>query len=133
MVDFEDEIIGAVASALRAQFPGITVFDETNLSPETFPCVCIEEIDNYTYKRTIDTGSNENHARLAYEVNVFSNRTRDKHGECRRIFAAVSDAFTGLGFTRNSMNPMNINQSTARRLVGRFTAVISKTGRISRR
>ena len=133
MIDFEDDIIGAVAEAVRAQFPGIVVFDETNLSPAVFPCVCIEEIDNYTYKRTIDSGSNENHARLAYEVNVFSNRSQDKRGECRSIFAAVSDAFTGLGFTRNSMNPKNINESTACRLVGRFTAVAAANGDIYRR
>lgn len=134
MIDYEDDILAAVRQGLENAFPqGIPLYDQTILTPSEFPCVCVEEIDNYIYQRSIDSGSKENHAVLAYEVNVFSNRTYDKRGQCKSIFAAVSDVLTGLGFTRLSMNPVNINDSTAYRLVGRFTAVISKNGKIARR
>lgn len=134
MIDFEQDIIAAVRDGLSAaDMEDVVVFDQTILSPSEFPCVCIEEIDNYTYRRTIDTGGNEHHVGVAYEVNVYSDKTRDKRGECKRIFAVVSDVLTGMGFTRNSMNPASLNESTAYRLVGRFTAVLSETGIISRR
>ena len=134
MIDYEQDIITAVREGLEAaSMSEVVLFDQTILSPSEFPCVCIEEIDNYTYRKTIDSGSNENHARVTYEVNVYSNRTYDKRGECKSIFAVVSDVLTGLGFTRNSRNPAELNKSTAYRLVGRFMAVISKDGDISRR
>lgn len=134
MIDYEQDIITAVRNGLDdASMSDVIVFNQTILSPSEFPCVCIEEIDNYTYRNTIDSGSNENHARVAYEVNVYSNKTYDKRGECKSIFAVVSDVLTGLGFTRNSMHPTDFNESTAYRLVGRFMAVISKNGEISRR
>ena len=133
MIDNENAIFTAIRAGLTAASLDVELFDQTILSPSVFPCVCVENIDNYTYRKTIDSGSNENHVRVVYEVNVYSDRTYDKRGECKSIFAVVSDVLTGLGFTRNSMNPVNLNESTAYRLVGRFSAVISNTGEIYRR
>ena len=133
MIDYENNIFDAIRAGLSAASMDVKLCNQLTLSPSVFPCVCVENIDNYTYRNTIDSGSNENHVRVVYEVNVYSNRTFDKRGECKSIFAVVSDALTRLGFTRNSMNPINLNESTAYRLVGRFSAVISKTGEITRR
>lgn len=134
MIDYEQDIITAVREGLAAaSMSEVVLFDQTILTPSEFPCVCIEEIDNYTYRKTIDSGGNEHHVRVAYEVNVYSNRTYDKRGECKSIFAAVSDVLTGLGFSRNSRHPAELNKSTAYRLVGRFMAVIDEDGNIARR
>lgn len=133
MIDNEDDIFAAIRSGLSAVSLDVEVFDQLILSPSVFPCVCVENIDNYTYYRTIDSGSNENHVRVAYEVNVYSNKSRDKRAECKRIFSVVSDVLTGLGFTRSSMQPIPLNESTAYRLVGRFLAVVDKSGQIARR
>lgn len=134
MIDYEQDIITAVREGLEAaSMSEVVLLDQTILSPSEFPCVCIEEIDNYTYRNTIDTGSNENHVRVAYEVNVYSNRTYDKRGECKSIFSVVSDVLTGLGFSRNSRHPAELNETTAYRLVGRFMAVIDQKGNIARR
>lgn len=133
MIDNEDAIFTAIRAGLTAASMDVELFDQTILSPSVFPCVCVENIDNYTYRKTIDSGSNENHVRVVYEVNVFSDRTTDKRGECKSIFTVVSDVLTGLGFTRNSMNPIYLNESTAYRLVGRFTAVVDRSGQIARR
>lgn len=131
MIDFENEILTAIKDGMaEAEFEDVALFDEMLLAPSVFPCVCIEEIDNYTYVKTIDSASDENHAFVAYEVNVYSNRTYDKKWECKDIFAVVSNVLTGLGFTRLSMTPIYLNDTTVYRLVGRFRAVISKTGEI---
>lgn len=134
MIDYEDVIMTAIQTGLNeASLSDVTLFDQTILSPTVFPCVCVENIDNYIYRKTIDSGCNENHAQVSYEVNVYSNKNIDKRADCKRIFAVISNVLTGLGFTRNSMNPVNTNDSTVYRLVGRFSAVVSKDGYISRR
>lgn len=134
MIDYESDIMIAIQSGLEAAgMEYVKLFDQLMLSPAEFPCVSVENIDNYVYDRTIDSGSNENHVRVAYEVNAWSNSTEDKRAEAKSIFAVVSDVLVGLGFNRSSMNPIYMNETTAYRLVGRFTAVISKDGTISRR
>ena len=134
MIDYESEILSLVQDGLDAAgLSEVELFDRLILAPEVFPSVCVENIDNYTYRRTIDSGSNENHVIAAYEVNVYSNKTRGNREQCKEIFAAVSDVFTGMGFTRDSMNPIQMKEASVYRLVGRFTGVISKTGETYRR
>ena len=133
MIDNESIIGQAVLTALRTEYPDITVYDETLLAPSVFPCVCIEQIDNYVNTRTVDSGSNENHVVVTYEVNVYSNKRKNKKSECKAIFSIVSDTLVNLGFMRNSMLPMSIDNSTKFRIVGRFSANISANGEITRR
>lgn len=133
MIDYDDDIITAVESALEDEYPNVPLYDESIPGDADFPCVVMEEIDNYVYQQTIDSGSNENHIVSAYEISVYSNRTRGKKAECKRIFATVSDTLTGLGFTRLSANPIQMIDATVYRLIGRFTAVVAKNGDIYRR
>lgn len=133
MIDFDNDITGAVETALEAAYPIAFLYDEPLPVDASFPCVVMEEIDNYIDQRTIDSGSNENHVVAAYEISVYSNRTRNKKQECKDIFAVVSDTLTGLGFTRLSANPTSMIDATVYRLIGRFTAVVSKEGEIYRR
>ena len=131
MIDYESDIMIAIQSGLEAAgMEYVKLFDQLMLSPAEFPCVSVENIDNYVYDRTIDSGSNENHVRVAYEVNAWSNSTEDKRAEAKSIFAVVSDVLTHKGFMRLSANPINFNSATAYRLTGRFRAVISKEGQI---
>ena len=133
MIDYDDDIMTAVETALEDDYPNVPVYDEPLPVDADFPCVVMEEIDNYVYQRTIDSATNENHAVSSYEVSVYSNRTRGKKQECKRIFAVISDTLTGLGFTRLSANPIQMIDATVYRLIGRFTAVVSKNGEIYRR
>ena len=66
MIDVENEIFTKVATELRTQFPKVNVYGEDVRSPSSFPCVSIVEADNYTVKRTQDSGRNENHANLGF-------------------------------------------------------------------
>lgn len=133
MIDCEPEIFTMIATTLREKFPGITVYGETVLSPSEFPCACIEEADNYSYIPTRDTGSNENHAVIVHEVNVFSNKAVGKKTECKKIFETITDIYIGLGFTRSTRKPINLGDAAKYRLFGRFTAVISEDNVIYRR
>ena len=122
-----------VKTALTKQFPNITVESVTTYSPSKFPFVCIEEADNYSYLTTRDTSSNENHATVVYEVNAYSNKTSKKKSECKAIIAAVDEVMNGLGFTRNTKTPINLDEATKYRIFARYTAIVSKTNTIYRR
>ncbi len=133
MIDVENEIIDKITIELHSQFPGIGVFSEDVRSPSSFPCVSIVEADNYTLRKTQDSGSNENHAVLMYEVNVYSNKTEGKKSDCKAIFSVIDDVFLNLGFTRLAKHPVTMDEATIYRMVGRYNAIVSKNQTIYRR
>ena len=133
MIDIENAVFTEVATALRANFPGITVESVTTYSPSKFPCVCIEETDNYSLLSTRDTASNENHATVVYEVNVYSNKAKGKKTEAKAILAAVDSVLNGLGFTRTTKSPINLDDATKYRVFARYRAVVSTNKTIYRR
>lgn len=133
MIDIENEVFTTIATELRSQFTGINVYGEDVRSPSSFPCVSIVEADNYTFRRTQDSGSNENHANVMYEVNVYSNKTSGKKTECKEIFAVIDEIMLGLGFTRSNKNPVTMDEATIYRIVGRYVAIVSTDQTIYRR
>lgn len=133
MIDIENEVFTKIASELRSQFTGINVYGEDVRSPSQFPCVSIVEADNYTVKSTQDSGSNEKHANLMYEVNVYSNKTSGKKTECKEILSVIDDILLGLGFTRTMKNPVSMDDATIYRMVTRYTAIVSTNQTIYRR
>lgn len=133
MIDIENEVFTKIASELRSQFTGINVYGDDVRSPSQFPCVSIVEADNYTVKSTQDSGSNENHANLMYEVNVYSNKTSGKKTECKEILSVIDDILLGLGFTRTMKNPVSMDDATIYRMVTRYMAIVSTNQTIYRR
>ncbi len=133
MIDIENAVFTEVATALREKFLEITVESVTTYSPSKFPLVCIEETDNYSYLSSQDTASNENHATVVYEVNAYSNKANSKKSECKAIIAAVDEVMNGLGFTRLTKNPINMDDATKYRIFTRYMAVVSANKTIYRR
>lgn len=133
MIDIENEVFTAVATALRAEYQGITVESITTYSPSKFPCVYIEETDNYALTTTRDTSSNENHAVVVYEVNVYSNKANGKKGEGKAILATVDGVMNDLGFTRVARTPIDMDDATKYRVFARYSATVSTNKTIYRR
>lgn len=134
MIDIENKLFTDIATKLRLKYgENFTVYGETVLAPSVFPCACIEEADNYCFTPTQDSGSNENHAELIYEVNIYSSKTNGKKTECKEILAVINEYFTGKGFTRTNKQPISLDDATKYRLFARYTAVVSKDDKIYRR
>lgn len=133
MVDVENELFTTVATALRAAYTGISVESITTYSPSKFPCVCIEETDNYSLTITGDTASNDNHAVVVYEVNVYSNKAGGRKSEAKAILNTVDGIMNDLGFTRLARTPINMDDATKYRLFARYRAAISNDKTIYRR
>lgn len=126
MIDNENEVVQAVKTALLTDYPNMPVYSITTLAPETFPCVCVEMMDNYTYKPARTTSAVENMAQVMYEVNVYSNKTTGKKAEAKAIFDIIDTTLTGLFYTREYTRPVNMDNGTAYRLIGRYKGIISK-------
>ena len=134
MIDIENEIFTRIVTELRSRFPDINVYGEDVRTPSSFPCVSIVEADNYALTNTRDSGSNENHAVLMYEINVYSNRTSGKKSECKAIIALIDTEMTAMGFVRSTLTPIqNEYDSTIYRMVGRYRAAVSHDYKIYRR
>ena len=134
MIDTENQVFNRVATRVRGQFPDIFMVGEYVSSPPSFPAVSLMEMDNSILESTVDSGSNENHASVMYEVNVFSNKTTGKKTECKAILALIDTEMTDMGFVRSTLTPVpNEYDSTIYRMVGRYRAAVSSDHKIYRR
>lgn len=134
MIDIENEIFNSVATEVRNKYPGIYMVGEYVKTPPSFPCVSLVEMDNQSYQRTEDSGSTENHVSVMCEVNIYSNKTVGKKTECKAIAALIDERMLALGFARTMLQPIpNLDDATIYRMVGRYSAVISKDKVLYRR
>lgn len=134
MIDIESTVFNRVATKVHEVFPDIFMTGEYVNSPASFPAASLVEMDNSTRIETIDSGSNENHANVMYEVNVYSNKAVGKKSECREILALIDEEMLAMGFSRVTLTPVpNEYDSTIYRMVGRYRATVSSTHEIYRR
>lgn len=134
MIDIENAVFNAVAMKVREVYPDVFMAGEYVKSPPSFPAVSLVEMDNSTRIETIDSGSNENHVNVMYEVNVYSNKTSGKKTECREILALIDEEMLAMGFSRSTLTPVpNEYDSTIYRMVARYRAVVSSDLKIFRR
>ena len=134
MIDIENQVFDRVAKRVREQFPNIFMVGEYVKSPSSFPAASLMEMDNAIRTSTVDSGSNENHADVMYEVNVYSNKTTGKKAESKAIMALIDEEMTAIGFVRSTLTPVpNEYDSTIYRMVGRYRASVSADHKIFRR
>lgn len=134
MIDIESIIFKRLSTVLRANYSEISVYGEYVKTPAVFPCVTIEEKDNYVLERTQSSGGIENHAGLMYEINVYSNKKTGKKSQCKDIFSLIDREMQDMGFTRTMLHPIpDIDDATIYRMVGRYKAVVSTNKTIYRR
>ena len=134
MIDIENAVFNRVATRVREVFPDIFIAGEYVKSPPSFPAASLVEMDNGTRAETIDSGSNENHANVMYEVNIYSNKTAGKKSECKAIISLIDEEMLAMGFSRSTLTPVpNEYDSTIYRMVGRYRATVSSNNTIYRR
>ena len=134
MIDIQSEIFNEIANAVRKDYPNTFITGEYIRTPPSFPCISVEERNNVPLRSTQTTSSLENHTVLMYEINVYSNKTSGRRGECVQLMEVVDKTFAKLGFSRRMMDSVaNIEDATIYRLVARYEAVAGKNGTIYRR
>jgi hypothetical protein len=134
MIDIQNEIFTAVATAVRSSHKGTTVGGEYTRRPSSFPAVTLEETENVTVAALVDSSDNERYAGLRYRLQVFSNKTSGKKAEARAIFATADEVMLGFGFRRITYTTTpEIYDSTIYSIVATYEAIADVNGVIYRR
>lgn len=133
MIDIENEVLTIIYNAVYPQYPTAKFESVLNLSPSAFPCVCVEEIGNTTNTASADSGSNERHANVTYEVNVLTNDVSGKKASAKRILSIIDSALVSRGFSRTTYVPSGLDNGTKYRTLARYQASVSENQTIYRR
>lgn len=124
MIDLENDIFTAIATAVRTAHPTATVVGEYTETPASFPCVTIVEADNRVLQY-MRTNKIENYASVMYEVNIFSDAAVGKKSQAKAIANTLDSAFESAGFTRMMREQIpNMRDAAIYRIVCRYEAVI---------
>ena len=127
MIDIEKVIFTKVATALRNEYPDITVYGEYVESPAEFPFVSFVEDDNYTFEQTRTEAEGENHVSVVYTLNVYTNNKSNKKYIAKDIVAFVDNLLKEYNFDRTMMSQIPNVDSTIYRIVARYRAVVQKS------
>jgi len=120
MTQIENEIFTELYTLLTTAYNGIFVTGEYTPVPDQFPCVFIEEADNYTVSLN---GSNKGEvSTVMYEINVFSDLQNGRKSECKKIIKTIDDYMTLRGFTRTVCRPVQNIDPSIYRMLARYTA-----------
>ena len=131
MIDMEPEVLQIVTDAAGN---GVEVSGEYPEAPASFPLVTVREIGNSVYQRTASSAGLENHASIAYEINVFSAKINGKKRECKDIAQRIDAAMLGRGFYRTMLSPIpNYADKTIYRITARYGATVDKNKNCWRR
>lgn len=98
---------------------------EDNDTPPVFPYLSFIQKDNPTYRKTQDSGSNENHVQPMVQMIVYTSKENDTMYHCEQIFEAADTVMIADGWTRifgPQPSTKGYNSLTAR-----YQAVIEKT------
>lgn len=133
MIDIENEVITLVTDELFAKGISASVESVLNLNPSEFPTVFVEEIENSSYGMSADSSSNENHASVGYEINVFTNDVSGKKQNAKEILAVIDNMLIARGFSRISKTQLSLDNGTKMRIIARYRAYVSRNQTIYRR
>lgn len=129
MIDYAGWIYTKLTEKLRESYPKIYTSQDDSTAPPQFPAVTIVQKDNVNYQRTIDCDSKENHVKVMYQIDVYTNGKTDKIQRARAISADISDYLLSLGFNRTMCQPIpNVSDMSIYRISMRFEGVISSNG-----
>lgn len=126
MIDIENIVFTALATAIRDAYPTASVYGEYVEVPATFPSVSIVEADNRVVERTRDLDGVEHYAQLMYEINIYTNDASGKKTKAKAIAELIDGIMSGMLFTRTFRGQTpNVDRSIYR-ISLRYEAIVSE-------
>ena len=121
MIDIESAVYNAVVTAVETAYPNIACTSNEAAVLESLPALQFREASNTVYKDSITLDCRENHARVMYQADIYTDGDKPLS---KGIAAVVDNTMQSLGFVRT------YDQSTpdaylCRRTM-RFEAAVSK-------
>ena len=105
MINPENEIYDFLYDALQEEFPGISISDESESVPVSFPHVAIEMSNNTLLFKVMDSGNYEC-AICVFHISVYSNKRTGRKQECRKIADFIDNKLVPRNFRRQAMTPI---------------------------
>lgn len=126
MINIESKVFDTVFNAVTAIYPNADVTTGFDEKTTIFPCVVVEETDNAAFRKTITDDCAENHARIIYEISVYTDNANNAKTIGKNILEIVDDAMQSLKFRRNRKNkPLNIARTIFRQYA-RYDVIVGK-------
>lgn len=126
MIDIESKVVDTIFNAVTAIYPNANVTTGYDEKTAVFPTVVVEEVNNAPYRQSATDDCSENHARITYEVNIYTDNTGTAKSVGKDILNIVDLALQGLKFRRIHRNkPLNLNRTVFRQY-GRWEVIVSK-------
>ncbi len=134
MLDYMNEVLTAVAKAVREAHSGTTVSGEYTRTPSKFPTVTLDETQNVVVDYLEDSSNEERFCGVTYRLQVFSNKQSGKKAEARAIFATADAKMRSLGFRRVTYTTTpEIYNSTIYSITATYEGVVSAYGYVYKR
>lgn len=126
MIDIESTVFDRVAEALEEKYGAIYVASVPLAgAPPELPAVCLWEQSNVALAASQTAQSRENHAKLMYQCEVYSNLDGEKKQQARELAAAVDEVMESMGFIRTFGQPVpNLADMTIYRYTTRYEGII---------
>ena len=98
-------------------------YDEQNAQ---FPCVVVRQTNSQPYRNSATDDCAENHTRLTFEVEVYSDKADTGRSECKELLADADTIMQSMKFRRIHMNrPINVDR-TVWRMYARYEVIVGK-------
>ena len=121
MIDKENMVFEAVASALRETFKNIFVCGaEISSTPPKFPAVSFVQTNNMVKTNFSTFNSLENVVQEEYKAEVYSNLEKGKEIQTKDITSVISDVMCDLGYERTFCEMVPNTDSTISRRLSRY-------------
>lgn len=126
MIDIENMVFDRVFNQLHSLFPDVNITAGYDEEVAVFPTVIIRQTNNQPYRQSATDDCAENHTRLTYEVEVFSDQAGTGRSECKELLEAADTIMQGMKFRRVHLNrPLNIDR-TLWRQYARYEVIVGK-------
>lgn len=121
MIDKENEIFKAVATALRKKFKSIYVIGaEMSPTPPKFPAVSFVQTNNAVQNEHATFDSLENVVSEDYKAEVYSNLEKGKETQTKEITSVISDVMSDYGYLRTFCEVVPNTDTTINRRMSRY-------------
>lgn len=126
MISVFNEIYTLISHSVKEACGDLKTSRSFPLGEATFPLMTLEQKNNITYKKTLDSSLTENHASIMIELNVYSNKESGSSAECENILGVADAGMQRFGFIRVYYGYTPNLDVSVTRLTARYEAVVSK-------
>ena len=126
MIDIENVMFNKVATQLRANHRGISVYSEYVAEPASFPCVNMWESSNNIYAERESNTSLDDYANVGYTIQIFTNSPTRK-SDAKAIAHEIDDIMVLHRFRRVLFQQIPNIDRTVYRIELRYTGTVKRT------